>query len=393
MLKLNVSVRSRTLVAAFVLLFMAAACVPPRIGVSWPAVDVVTVFGSDRIFVAYNDYVALVDPENGTTTKLLDAEGNVRQDADGKARVWKLEGRDYENAQFYARPLMLDEDRMLLPSYSQRLFEVDIITARIENPTAIATSGHLVSDIASSDDLLFLPLQESGVAALNRESYDEEWKAATKEGVWAAPLSLNGVVYATSLDHHLYALDAENGEERWKVDLGGGIMSTPVSDGERLFVGSLAKKLFSISLDGEILNEFETQNWIWGSPAVRDGVVYAADLSGFVYALDADTLNVVWSTQAAGRGIAHMPLVTEKFVIIASRDGVVHWLDIKDGVEVFNREVEGRPEILTNLLLLEPGETLDLLEPLVVVSTTNLSHLLVAYTLENGRESWVYARE
>ena len=65
--------------------------------------------------------------------------------------------------------------------------------------------------------------------------------------------------------------------------------STPLLANDRLYIGSFDKSFYEISLDGAILSEYATQNWVWGTPAIDEyGIVYVADLSGFVHALDSE---------------------------------------------------------------------------------------------------------
>jgi outer membrane protein assembly factor BamB len=111
-----------------------------------------------------------------------------------------------------------------------------------------------------------------------------------------------------------------------------------------------------------------------------------------VHALDTnDNLSVVWSVQASSRGIRPGPIVYDDRVIVASRDGIVHWLDKRDGLVVNDQEIEGNPELLGNLLLLEPSDTLKIDQPLIVVSSTNTGELLVAFEVD-GRQMWVHKR-
>jgi hypothetical protein len=82
--------------------------------------------------------------------------------------------------------------------------------------------------------------------------------------------------------------------------------------------------------------------------------------------------------------------VTERFVIVAGRDGRVDWLSRDEGVVVFQREVNA--EVLSDLLLIEPNESLTLPDDLVIVSTVENNRLLIAFTLNDGAQRWVYAR-
>ena len=78
-------------------------------------------------------------------------------------------------------------------------------------------------------------------------------------------------------------------------------------------------------------------------------------------------------------------------VIVAARDGKVYWLDKRGGELINAREIEGAPELLGDLLLLEPGETLDIDEPLLIVSSVDTGKLLIAFGVD-GRQTWIYRR-
>ena len=183
-----------------------------------------------------------------------------------------------------------------------------------------------------------------------------------------------------SIDHVLYAVDSSTGARLWTADLGGAVASTPLLANGRLYVGSFNKSFFEISLDGAIMSTYATENWVWGTPAIDEyGVIYVADLSGYVHALDSENgLRERWSVQIAERGIRAGPLVYGDRVIVASRDGKVYWLDRRDGQLLNAREIDERPELLGDMMLLEPGADLTIDEPLLLVSSVHDARLLIA---------------
>jgi outer membrane protein assembly factor BamB len=204
---------------------------------------------------------------------------------------------------------------------------------------------------------------------------------------------VDDTLFVTSLDHHLYALDPETGGVRWQLDLEGAVSSTPIYNDGFLYVGSFARKLFKISIDGEIVAQFDTHDWIWGEPTYLDGILYAADLAGYVYALEdnGDSFTAVWEPRKVANGaIRATPLVTGDTIILGSRDRNTYWINRETGVELFHREMVG--EVLADLLLLEPSETLNIPEPMVIVGTMANEELLVAFSLGEGQRLWRYGR-
>lgn len=381
--------RGRLAGAAILAVVLAAACVPIRQEATWPALSVI---GEEQnIAVAYWDRVVMVNPEDGSQVRLRDADGEVRVDEQGNARVWQFMGYEGTPNQFYASPVQLNDETLLITSYNNRLFEVGLATARADRDAdGDELLGQVVSNPVLGDNLLYVGYGERDLVALNTANRAESWRAHTNQGVWSQPLIVDDVLYFTSLDHYLYAVNSATGAELWKLDLEGAAPEAPVYHNGRLYVGSFARKIFEISTDGEILSEFTTRNWVWSAPVIVDDVLYASDMGGSAYALDVsgDGFRPIWQAQVSGQAIRTTPLVAGDYVIVGSRDQKVYWLSRADGSTFFSREVGG--EVLSNMLLIEPGENVNISAPLVVVGTPTHHEVLVAFTLQNGERAWSY---
>ena len=388
------TIRARILLALCLIAAagLAAGCVGARMGVSWPAVGLITVNGEAKVSLAYNNDVAILSPVNGAPMRLINPiSGEAMRDSENNPRNWILRGSDNEGAQFYSLPIVLDDETMVVAANNGRLLKVDSVL--LEVTRSIPLPDKVVASMLVADGVLYVPYQNGGLSAISLEDFREIWRFSTEEGIWATPLLAGDMIVVGSIDHHLYALDRGSGQRLWAVDLGGSVASTPLLANDRLYVGSFNKSFFEISLDGRILSHYETQNWVWGTPAIdENNVVYVADLSGYVHALDAErSLAELWSSQVAERGIRSGPIVHQDRVIVASRDGKVYWLDKRDGVPVNVREVEERPELLGDMLLLQPSESLDIDEPLLIVTSVHDGRLLIAFEVD-GRQAWVYPR-
>lgn len=392
----------RTIGLGLLLILFVSGCANLRQGVAWPALSTVTYNGETVLAVVYEGRIELLDPADGNVVNLVDSEGQARVDEQGNPREWVVEGGQFENAQFYTNPINATDggdDTFILPTYDNRILEFYADTARIVNPAGIAIDDGLIANPVLTDAFIYLPYRSEDLVALDRSSLDIAWTLDTQGGVWAEPLLHDGVLYVASMDHFLYALDAETGEPVWSTpaDLGGAIASTPVLYDDHLYVGSYSHKMFMISLDGEIVAEHEGQNWIWGTPVIRDGLLHYADLSGNVYALDASNLNEVWSAQPSTSGIRPAPLVTEEYVIVASRSGRIYWVEreTSSGAErrIFEAEVEGTPEILSDLLYIA-GDEIGIDYDLIIVGTIDPGKLVVGYPADpqSNRLPWVHNR-
>ena len=163
-------------------------------------------------------------------------------------------------------------------------------------------------------------------------------------------------------DGWIYGLDAKTGELIWKFDcnpkdsvweLGGrgarnNILSTPVFHDGKIYIavgqdpehGEGEGHLYAIdaALEGDItasgaLWHFGGKNFnrTISTVAIHDGLLYAADLSGFVYCLDAQTGKHHW-TYDTFAAIWGSPFVADGKVYIGDEDGDVTIL--KTGTEM-----------------------------------------------------------
>lgn len=387
--------RFRLLLLVTLLAVVAAGCGYTRIGVQWPSISTVQYNGDARIMVAYNERLDMIDPANGAQARLFNSDGEVRLDDQGNPRLWTVNGAEYDQAQFFIAPLQPDEETLLVPTYGASLLEIDLLTARPGTPLALPVEGHLLTSPVVSDDHVIFPYSAEDLIAYNEDMSAEAWTFDTEEGIWSTPVLHEGVLYFGGMGHDLYAVDAETGSAVWDepVDLGGAILSAPLLLDDHLYIGNLSHKMYKVSLDGEVVDEFEATNWIWHTPvSAGDGIIYFADLNGNVYALDTAGMDEVWQGKIGERGIRPSPLIVGEQLIVASRDGRIHWLNRFDGTKIFEREIEGRPEILSEMLLLEAGAAARVDEDMVVVATVDPGRLVAAYTIEEGRLAWMYGR-
>jgi outer membrane protein assembly factor BamB len=383
---------------------LVTGCVARRDGVSWA--DLTVIDNDQNILVSFRDYMVIVDPIDGQPIPLLNEEGEARVDAEGNEREWVIAD---EGGEFYSSPYFIDDETMLVADYNNRLLTVNINSARIEDAEGFSIDGHVIVDLVTNEagDVLYLPFSERNLVAVDAETFDTLWTFETDRGIWADLFVQDDRLYFTSIDHHFYAVDANNGDLIWDIDLGGGIASAPLFANDHFYVGTFDRQVFKVNMDGEIVGEaFETQDWVWSTPVLADNTLYVTDLSGHVYAADVsgDSFEVVWDRQVSSSGIRARPIVTDSFVIVADRDGRIHWLNREDGEPI---EVEGEDgseplvrdvdaEILSDMLLIEwddeVNEDNEPRQDLLIVSTVNNSRVLIAFTLEDGARRWDYGR-
>ena len=374
-----------------------------RLEASWPALSVIAESGD--IVLTYNDRIVLIDPLDGDPVRLRNLDGEVRLDENGNPRMWEFTGTEGQARQFYSAPVQINPETLLIATYADRhIYEVDLPTARINSATQVELPGQVIAGLTMQDDQIYVGISERNLLSLDSVDLTTNWTFPTDQGVWSEPVIVDDVLYFASLDHFVYALDANTGEEIWRLDLHGAAPGTPFHHNGHLYVGSFARKIYDISLDGQILAEYVTQDWVWGAPTVVDDVLYAADLSGMVYALNVADGGFVesWSAKITDSAIRATPVVSGDYVIVGARDRKLYWLNrsagnlVEDEATVENvqnfriREMAG--EILSDMLVIEPSETLDIPEPYVIVSSVANEELLSAFAISSGERMWWYGR-
>jgi outer membrane protein assembly factor BamB len=138
-------------------------------------------------------------------------------------------------------------------------------------------------------------------------------------------------VYIGSYDQNLYAFDASTGDLVWNFTTADYVFGSPaVADGV-VYVGSWDDNLYALNAtNGDLLWNFTTGGAVFGSPAIADGVVYFGSHDHHIYALDAGSGALLWS-YTTGHGVSSSPAVANGVVYIGSNDGNLYALDAVTG--------------------------------------------------------------
>jgi len=157
----------------------------------------------------------------------------------------------------------------------------------------------------------------------------------------SGPNLLRGIVGFGQKSGFYWALNPDNGDIRWSTQLGpgggtGGIQWGTATDGRRIYaaITNSNSKPYTLVPGGQVITwgawsalDVITGRLIWQTPdpssgapdagavSVADAVLYAGSESGFMYALDAATGNLLWSF-ASGGSVVDGPSIV---------DGVLYW--------------------------------------------------------------------
>jgi outer membrane protein assembly factor BamB len=196
------------------------------------------------------------------------------------------------------------------------------------------------------------------IYALNATDGSLVWSTPIGVDVFSSPAVVNGVVYVGSLtfeadaSNGVYALNATSGAILWKhlaSDYAYG--SSPAVVDDTVYIGS--GNLTNIgqnnhaylealnAVNGDELWNYTTGGYVWSSPAVADGLVYAAAaFDGDFFALNAESGKLIWNF-SVGEMTTSSPAVVDGVIYIGSSDKNVYALNAADGAKIWNFTTDG----------------------------------------------------
>lgn len=153
------------------------------------------------------------------------------------------------------------------------------------------------------------------------------WSFECEDEIRGSPAFDDGVLYAGSLDHNLYALDAVEGSLLWKYPTEGGLVARPLVHEHFVYMGSEDGFVHVVSSSsGRKIWSFQAGGMIRSSAKVfGDFLFFGAD-DHFLYTVDINTGRLVWRFEASG-AVRSTPLIYNKQIIFGCESGDLYSLD------------------------------------------------------------------
>jgi len=151
------------------------------------------------------------------------------------------------------------------------LFEVE---EGIESSAAIVNG---VVYVGGLDGKLYAVSLADGSALWTYEATDE---------IRASPSVHADVVYVGDASGVFHAVDAASGKAKWTFTTESEIVSSANFHAERILFGSNDQFLYCLNDDGSLAWKLETGGYVYGTPAIADGMAYSAGCDGFLRGVD-----------------------------------------------------------------------------------------------------------
>jgi outer membrane protein assembly factor BamB len=182
---------------------------------------------------------------------------------------------------------------------------------------------------------------------VDAEKGTKRWTFETGAEINSGANFAKGAVLFGSGDETLYCLNADDGKKIWSFKVAGGpVLGSPAVIGDRTFVAGCDSALHVIdTAKGTELAAVDIGGQVGATAAVRGDQLYLGTIAtNQVLAIDWNKAQVLWKFEAARKQQPYYAsvAVTDKLVIAASRDKLVHALDRENGKEVWNFATEDR---------------------------------------------------
>ena len=176
------------------------------------------------------------------------------------------------------------------------------------------------------------------------------WHFKTDAAVNTTPTLGGDTLYAASNDGNLYALDQRSGEERWrwKPDREEArafrLYSKPVLNRGHLFVGSADGFMYCLDAEtGELRWELELGEWVRAAPVLVDDVLVVATLDGNLHGLGIKDAGAekLWTVRVSEHHLLSDLVASDGNVYLTSSDLYIHCVDLQGELRWKQSLIEG----------------------------------------------------
>ncbi len=243
------------------------------------------------------------------------------------------------------------------PSYAQGVLylttDAGWASARDVFTGKILWSRHfkpLVGEPALYRHRVYFGAYDKRVYALDQRNGKTVWSTQLGALIESPPVISDGRVYMTDLAGNVRALDADSGKVLWTFHASGAIKHGPALDNGHVFFGDYAGVMYSLrASDGHLAWRTQTNGLAAGyrhgnfysTPAVAYGRVYIGNTDGKVYSFVEATGHVAW-TSTFPDWVYGSPAISNSLVFAVSYDGTVAALNARSGAQLWSHRLADR---------------------------------------------------
>ncbi|UCG54026.1 MAG: PQQ-binding-like beta-propeller repeat protein [Dehalococcoidia bacterium] len=221
------------------------------------------------------------------------------------------------------------------------------------------------SGVTVADGNIYFGSTGGSVVAMNAESGSEIWRkpfeVSSSGGLGCAPsevavplygtpVVLGELLYIAGFDGKVYAINTNSGAERWIYPRQGNLHSFVgglVMNEDRLYLGSIGGVIYALDAEtGDLVWRLETGEQMWATPAIDGDTLFIGTFDKKLYAVDINTGNKKWQQPFETQGpVISTPIVNDGIVYIGSFDRHIYALNAISGELIWKfPDIEGNGE-------------------------------------------------
>jgi len=213
--------------------------------------------------------------------------------------------------------------------------------------------------------MVYFGSNDSVFYALDKQKGQKIWSYKTKGAIKSKAAISSATIIFNDEAGYVNALDKTNGAIIWQFKMGAEqrldmwdyYLSSPVVSDGIVYIGSGDQHVYAINADsGELMWKYKTQGIVHAAPLVHKDKLFIGSLDGQFYALDKQTGSELWKFRTIGDqyfpigGIQRSASIYNDKVIFGSRDYNIYALDIDKGTGHWNMKERGSWIIATPLV-------------------------------------------
>jgi outer membrane protein assembly factor BamB len=279
----------------------------------------------ENVYISLGQFVHAVNAESGD-------------------EVCRFPEESERNINFFAPPMPTDQNLVIVGDFNGMVYAFDSSDNCEELWSEQISDDFIIGGPVVFDDIVLVPSADGILYALefDKDSAQLAWTFETQSALWSSPLVSDGVIYQSSMDHHVYAIDAQTGRVIWEEDLGAAVLDTPTETENSLLVGTFGNQMVALDKNrGAQIWSFDTEAWVWGNPLVLDGNAYFGDVDGNIYIVDVNSGREVRDSVKLDGAVTASPVASEELIYFATETGTIYARTPSDFSPEWKEEVGG----------------------------------------------------
>ncbi len=236
------------------------------------------------------------------------------------SKIWAYPEKAAPAGTYLAAPSVAG-DQVIVGDYLGKLVSLKAADSTVNWTFANAT-GKYVGSALVTPDLIIAPNADNHLYALDLNG-NLKWTFTANHSFWSRPVTDGTNVYASSLDHYLYAVNLQDGSLVWKVDLGSSLVSSPLLDKGVLYQGSIASTMNAVdAATGKVIWTQKVDAGVWSTPLLSGSNILFGDQLTSIYVMSTSDGSIV-KTINAGAAVIGSGAILNQTLMFGSEAGNV----------------------------------------------------------------------